>query len=325
MSPAPTRVVRNLCLIAVCLGTAACGSGTTRPPGADGTSPGMAAVDISPRPAYASNVLTALVTPTTAAASAAHYTYQWRKNGDPIEGATGATLPNGAFRKGDLITVTVTAGGGLQSDAPLTSHPVAILNSPPSVTAVGIEPAPLYQAMAVHAAAQGSDADGDALVYSYQWYKNGAIIPDQTSDTLDGALVAKGDHLQVRVTPFDGAAAGDPRLSPLVTVQNSPPRITSQPPSSLNDDDTYVYQVVAVDPDGGPVTYSLKSAPERMSIDPAQGIIRWKATKQDAGIHPIEIVATDAEGATIIQRYDLQIYDLKDKTAAQPAAPPPHS
>jgi len=321
------HAARSLCVMTLCVGAvgiAACG-GTNRPHSSGGGVSEISALELSPQPVYANNALTVLVTPTPPVASADHYSYQWHKNGDIIEGAVGATLPNTFFRKGDVVTVTVTTGNGQQPNATMTSHPVTIHNSAPVVMAVGVTPAPLHQQVTVHAAVEGADVDGDAVSYSYQWLKDGVELPGQTEESLDGAMVEKGSHIQVQVTPFDGEVAGDVRLSPVVTVQNSPPRITSQPTISLNGDGAYIYQVVAEDPDGGPVTYSLKSAPEGMSIDSAEGTIRWTATRNDIGIHPIEIVATDAEGAEVIQRYDLQITDLQGKTAAQPVADQPHS
>jgi hypothetical protein len=306
------------------LGLAAC-SGTGRPHGAEGGQANIGAVSVSPQPAYANNVLRSLVTPPSSAASAAHYSYQWRKNDELIEGAVGDTLPNTFFHKGDVVTVTVTTGNGQRSGGAMTSRPVTIHNSAPIVMAVGVSPSPLHQHTTVHAIVEGADADGDAISYSYQWLKDGVELPGQTEETLDGTMVEKGARLQVQVTPFDGDMTGDPRQSPVVTVQNSPPRITSQPTISLNDDGAYIYKVVADDPDGGPVTFSLKSAPEGMSIDSAEGTIHWSATRNDIGIHPIEIVVTDAEGSEVIQRYELQITDLQEKTAAQPAAGQPHS
>lgn len=331
MSVLTAHTARSLSVIALCagvVGIAACG-GTNHPHGAGGGLPEISALELSPQPVYANNALTVLVTPAASAASPVHYSYQWRKNGDIIEGAMDATLPNTYFRKGDVVTVTVTTVNGQQPsaspNATMTSRPVTIHNSAPVVMAVGVIPAPLHQQTTVHAAVEGADVDGDAISYSYQWLKDGVELPGQTEESLDGAMIEKGSRIQVQVTPFDGEVAGDPRQSPVVMVQNSPPRITSQPTISLNGDGAYIYQVVAEDPDGGPVTYSLKSAPEGMSIDSAEGTIRWTATRNDIGIHPIEIVATDAEGAEVIQRYDLQITDLQGKTAAQPAAGQPHS
>jgi len=322
MKRSPARTAWAICVFVLCLWMIGCGGGATRPTGADGGASSVGTVEVSPQPAFANNIMTALVIPPPGA-TAGHYRYQWRKNGQPINGVNAAALPAGLVHKNDAVMVTVTAVDGPYSGASASSRPITIRNSAPTVTAVGLTPTPVHQHMTMHAVVQGSDVDDDPIGYTYRWYINGEVITDQTEDTLDGAFVTKGSRIEVEATPSDGAASGDPRRSTEVRVLNSPPRITSQPTTALNDEDTYVYQVAAEDPDGGPVTFSLKSAPEHMSIDPEQGTIRWRVTKQDVGVHPIEIVATNAEGDSIIQRYDLQIYDLQDKAAANPAAANP--
>jgi hypothetical protein len=87
----------------------------------------------------------------------------------------------------------------------------------------------------------------------------------------------------------------------------------------LDDDDTYLYQVVAEDGDGDPIIYSLTSAPEGMTIDPERGLIRWKVTGKDQGLHPIEIAVANADGAKTMQHYDLRIDDLTEKPVPSPA------
>jgi hypothetical protein len=69
--------------------------------------------------------------------------------------------------------------------------------------------------------------------------------------------------------------------------------------------------VKADDPDGDPVTYSLLASPQGMTIDGASGVVQWKPTLNDAGLHHIEITAADGDGARTIQSYDLQIVDLR--------------
>ena len=194
----------------------------------------------------------------------------------------------------------------------MTSHPSTITDSAPVVMAVALTPAPLHQQMTVHAAVQSSDVDGDTISYGYQWLKDGVPIPGETGESLDGAMVSRGNRIQLQVTPFDGEVRGDARLSEPVTVKNAPPRITSQPTTSLDRDDTYVYQVAAEDSDGDPIIYSLSSAPEGMTIDPESGLIRWKVTRKDKGIHPIEITVANDDGAKTMQRYDLRIDDLTE-------------
>ena len=63
------------------------------------------------------------------------YTYQWLRNRAEIPGATGPTLAARDLRKGDKITVRVTASDREATTPPFESSPVTILNAPPRVVA----------------------------------------------------------------------------------------------------------------------------------------------------------------------------------------------
>jgi len=318
-------VVRRVLLVASILAMNACSSGTnpthgpsgqiSQPGGGNGLSPEIASLEFSPQPVYANNSLTVIVKAKNAAGAKRHYTYQWQKNGEVIESATEETLPSGLFKKGDSIAVTVTPEGGQNQEGAVTSDPITIQNSEPVITAIAVTPIPLYKKGTLQAVVKGSDADDDPVDYTYQWFKNGTEIQNQTGEALDSELIAKGDVIEVQATPSDNESKGGTRRSIPVTVQNSPPRITSQPSPSVNDQGTYLYQVTAEDIDGDPITYSLTSAPANMTIDPSSGMIHWDVTKEDAGIHPIAIEVADPAGEKSAQRYDLQIYDLTAKSS----------
>ena len=50
------------------------------------------------------------------------------------------TLKRGNFKKGDIIQVKVTPSDGKENGKPFLSTPVKILNSPPVIQEVWIEP-----------------------------------------------------------------------------------------------------------------------------------------------------------------------------------------
>lgn len=92
------------------------------------------------------------------------FTYQWLRNGDPIPEATGPTLASGDLRKGDLVSVRVTASDGEARAGPRESPSVVVRNTPPKVLAgpqwrTGQDGVLLYQVAA-------ADADGDPLTFS---------------------------------------------------------------------------------------------------------------------------------------------------------------
>ena len=62
------------------------------------------------------------------------FKYQWLKNGtEEIKGANSNTLSPAHFKHGNFINVRVTANDGIADGEPVTSEPIAIINSPPEI------------------------------------------------------------------------------------------------------------------------------------------------------------------------------------------------
>jgi len=61
------------------------------------------------------------------------------------------------------------------------------------------------------------------------------------------------------------------------------------------------------DPDNDAVTFVLKSAPKGMKINSQSGVIQWEIRKEDKGELPVEIEASDSEGAKSLQRYTMTV------------------
>lgn len=224
--------------------------------------------------------------------------YQWRKNRQPLEGENSSQLSKGRFSKGDTISVTVTSGGE-QGEAS-----VVIGNSPPTVISVPFSPELIYAGVDISVAPVGSDPDGDSVGFSYHWTINGKDVQEDTP-VLNRSLFKRGDKINLIVIPYDREDRGKPFVSQNLIVPNGPPRIVSEPPALHGG--AYAYQVIAEDPDGDPLTYSLASAPSGMSIDAGTGVIAWKLDEKSTGVHAIEIVAQDAGGMKATQKFTLTI------------------
>jgi len=123
---------------------------------------------------------------------------------------------------------------------------------------------------------------------------------------LERAQLKKGDSISVTIVPDDREIMGAPKKSEPVKVLNSPPAIVSSPPTSI-EGTKYIYQVKANDPDNDPITFTLKSGPKGMGIDPKAGLLQWQIHKEDKGTHSIEIEVSDSEGARSYQQYTLAI------------------
>lgn len=231
---------------------------------------------------------------------------QWIRNDEEISGENQNSFKSGIFKKGDLIRVKATPFDGKENGAPFLSDTLKILNSLPVIQEVWIEPKAAYATDRLKANARSSDPDGDAIYYTYQWEKNGAVLNEEKGEVLEQGRFKKGDSIALTIIPDDRENLGRPKRSNHVIISNSPPIIVSLPPASV-EKETYLYQVKANDPDNDPIFYALIKGPKGMNIDKNTGLIRWEIRKEDIGNHSVEIEVSDDERAKSVQRYTLKI------------------
>jgi len=231
---------------------------------------------------------------------------QWIRNGKEIVGERKNTLTLKDFKKGDSIEVSVIPSDGKTEGKPFLSSSVKILNSPPVLLQVDLEPNPAYANDTLKVAVKAFDADGDFIYYTYQWERNGTVLPEEKTETLPAGRFKKGDSISVTVTPDDRETLGKAKRSAPLTIMNSPPLIVSSPPTSTPGN-LYTYAVKVLDPDDDPIVFTLKKGPPGMKIDPKSGLIQWEMGPQAKGTHLIEIEASDPEGARSFQRYTLTV------------------
>ncbi|MFP5365198.1 MAG: DUF4082 domain-containing protein [Thermoleophilia bacterium] len=160
------------------------------------------------------------------------YAYRWLRDGTPISGATGSTLDlatAGNGDRGDRLTVEVTAADPLGATSDPATTSVTVLNSAPTAGSVSIKPtSPATNDTLTAVPKDFADIDGDALTYTYQWYRNGAAISGAIGRTLDLAQPGNGDlddAIAVDVTALDGAGGTSPasRGSTTITSTSSNP------------------------------------------------------------------------------------------------------
>ena len=154
-------------------------------------------------------------------------TYQWKKNGSDIPGATTSsysTPPTSNADSGALYSVVVTNSAGSA-----TSNPAS-----PTVTAAAVAPAITSQpadqiAITGQSASFSVKATGTSL--SYQWKKNGTDIPDATSSsytTPATTLADSGATYSVSVSNTEGQVTSS-NATLTVNAVVVAPTITRQP------------------------------------------------------------------------------------------------
>lgn len=133
-------------------------------------------------------------------------------------------------------------------------------NRAPVVTSAKIlnDPIVLTGPVAVQVVAE--DPEREAVSFHYQWFVDGAPLPNQTKATLPAELLRRGQAVMVEITPTDGTNRGQPYKTKPVVVGNTSPKITSLTfvPQVLKSGEKIQAQVEADDPDHDRVDLAFK-------------------------------------------------------------------
>jgi hypothetical protein len=170
--------------------------------------PSLTSATITPATAYTDDTLTANANgysdPDGDAESEA---YQWYLNGVAIAGATDPTLAGSYFVKGDGVTVEVKPYDGFDYGAAVTSGTRTIQNSTPTTPAVDVTPnyPEADDILTCSVVTASTDADGDAITYTYSWTVNG-VASAITTATVAASYTSDGETWLCSVTASDGTA-----------------------------------------------------------------------------------------------------------------------
>ena len=209
--------------------------------GGYGGSTGSTVVTITVNPAATAPSITSQPTSQTVTAGqtasfsvtatgTAPLSYQWRKNGVNITGATSASYTTPATTTADSgssfsVVVTNSAGSATSSNATLTVNAAAIA---PSITSQ-----PASQTITAGQTATFSVTATGTASLSYQWRKNGVYITGATSSSYTTPATTTGDSgssFSVVVTNSAGSATSN-TATLTVNAAAVAPSITSQPAS----------------------------------------------------------------------------------------------
>jgi serine protease len=139
------------------------------------------------------------------------FSYQWNRNGAPIEGAREASYRMQTADAGAALTATVTGSRFFGKSVTFTSAPTA------PVVAMVIAP---HDPMIMGQAIVGSQLSVNAgtwypepVTLAYQWLRSGTAIPGAVASTYTVATGDKGKTLTVRVTGTKEAYISTERTS----------------------------------------------------------------------------------------------------------------
>ena len=154
-----------------------------------------------------------------------------------------------------LITLEATDSDGLVGRASVS----VTLNAAPGAPTVSINPpAPGAESnLSVVIDVEAVDPEGDAVTYTWQWYRNGALESFFDDGTLPSTQTNRGETWTVEVRAVDDLGAISPIATASVTIANAIPTVT---PPSITPVIAYANSTLSCSPgstfdgDGDPVT-----------------------------------------------------------------------
>jgi hypothetical protein len=153
-----------------------------------------------------------------------------------------------------------------------------------------------------------SDPDGHPLSFEFRnlpaW-----LSGDPATGTVSGTptLQDVGIYYDLRVGANDGYATTWSE-NWRVTVRNAPAELGGTPPATVDSGHPYSFTPDATDPDGNPLTFSLRNAPAWLSVDVATGRLSGTPTRDDLGSHPgIDLCATDGISSGCLGAFTIDV------------------
>ncbi len=174
-----------------------------------------------------------------------------------------------------------------------------------------------------------ADPDADVFEYSLVRGPAGMTITNSPIGTLRTGLLrwtptALGDY-PVALSVNDGRMGGvftqEFVLTIVSSLQNEAPQIVSTPVTQATVDAPYVYDLLAIDPDGDALTWRLVTGPTEMSLDPAKGTLRWTPGVEQLGAVSVTIEVQDFYLATATQSFSVTT-ELANRPPRITSAPP---
>ncbi len=134
--------------------------------------------------------------------------YRWFVDGTEITDITGNTIDGTYFDKHNLVWCEVVPCDSLDCGDAVYSDTVEILNTPPTVPVVSIDPAEPFDFEDVAAVidSEATDVDGDSVSYHYEWRLDDVTM--STLPMLDDSLTSTGQHWTLVVWAYDGEEYG---------------------------------------------------------------------------------------------------------------------
>lgn len=205
---------------------------------------------------------------------------------------------------GSDVSIPVTTAP--VSSAPAQPKAAEAKNTPPELTKIKIMPEVFKSGDTLYVDVAAADADGDEVNIQYEWTKNKEAAG---RDRQIGVPIKRGDKVDIKITPYDGKVYGRSVILHR-EIANLPPMIIVDKNSRF-DGNLFTYQVKASDADSDALAYSLKAAPQDMTVDKSTGLIQWDVPESFKGKASFTVSASDGHGGEAVQNFTFEVIPEK--------------
>ncbi len=231
-----------------------------------------------------------------------------RPDGMAIDSILGTVvwIPTGAQTGKHNVILRVTDSRGYVSLQPITIT-VGVPARPPVFTST-----PPLQAVASNAYVyqpRVTDPQGSSLTFALGTHPVGMAVDAAKGriSWVPNSSQLGTQHVVITATNALGETATQEfDVNVLNSAPNVAPKITTLAPVQARFGNVYSYALIAVDPDGDPLTYSLTTAPSGMAID-ADGVITWSPAGSQLGANAVSVKVTDGRGGEAVQQFTVDV------------------
>ncbi|TVQ87488.1 MAG: hypothetical protein EA397_18040 [Deltaproteobacteria bacterium] len=232
------------------------------------------------------------------------WSFRWFVDGELTE-HTSEVLPSGLTNKGEVWMVEATPNDGDDDGRPTTAS-VVIDNTAPVVVSITIQPTEAYGNTDLTAVPEGFDEEGDTIIWSYRWFRNGEEIEGEESEVLGADNFAKADAIEVEATPNDGFTDGFPQRSLAVHILNTAPSFES---ASIEPEVAYTTTTLSC----------IGSGFEDLDGDPEGYVHTWFVNGVEISTDPTPAVELYAKGDSVL--CELTAFDGEDTGNTESSEP----
>ena len=222
---------------------------------------------------------------------------------DPESGVLSFTATDAQTGSYDIfITARDSAGNStLQSFQVevLSQNQRPLFTSLPEVTQAQVGKDYHYQATAI-------DPDEDAITFGLVGGPAGVEIDSETGLlTWTPTESQLGNQIvQIQVTDSKGATSLQTIvLEAIAPIPNRLPQLQSSPRTTTDIGSLYLYDILATDPDGDALSYSLEQAPAGARLEGNR--LLWVPTVEQSGRHEFVLRVSDSQGGSITQDFSI--------------------